>query len=668
MTNLYRILHIAFFILLIISAFSYVDFALTGLLLVVAVVISGNSIFSRNYLQGYSFTKLMLAYLSWLLFVALMSVIPSASAMNLAILVGLPVLYLVCSNISNFSDYWKILRIFFFVMGVGLGIWAIWQVNYHVGYGWAVGPLIDRNAFAALMNLLWFPAAYLFLSKSHSSKHWISILMGGGLFIISTALFATASRGGILIWMLLLPVFLWAGYQYGKSKLIITSILSIALAAYLSSSLILHSNVADRNFQILSPASNNQLSKDASSNARLLIWQSTIKMALDKPFYGTGWGTFGSIYPAYRLQTENTTSGFYAHNDYLQYAAEGGLPGFILLLALLVCLILQLKRTKKFVFEDSGFESASLLLAVLAIFLHAVVNFIFYFAFFNIIAGIYLARISQLSGVTYKINLYKFAEVRTSVKLTLASTIIFLISAPFALHFVSKTCLTGSQPGLRVINTFFPKVNGLNLANFITAVYSSEPLAQEYMMQASEYYLKNDHILNNLNVNQQLDLINEAIRRFELVRSQTSNDPNIGVREVKVLIEHHASFIGDSAYKKASQILMENLKSNPYHAKSMIMLAQLQVATGHKDDALNTLQLADQHILTIRDQLLIAVETLRQLAAPQVITELDEIEVKILRMVRSDSETGHPLILPPDFYQNIDERLMAIANKISSSK
>ena len=141
----------------------------------------------------------------------------------------------------------------------------------------------------------------------------------------------------------------------------------------------------------------------------------------------------------------------------------------------------------------------------------------------------------------------------------------------------------------------------------------------------------------------------------------------MGVREAKMLVTYHELLGGDAAYAKAQQILNDNLKTDPYHAKSMIMYSRLQVAQGNKVEAIKTLQIAQNHIITRRDQQLLVVETLRQMAAPKVIGELDDIE-KQLGLVRSDSETGKPLILPPNFSEDIDARLNAIATQIQQTQ
>jgi len=663
-TKLTTSIQLIFLIGLILSGFWYIGSALTGILLIIAVVVGCRAIFTRQIWQSYSLSKLILVYLAWLFVVAFSSTVPNTSMMSLAILAGLPVMYLVATNMPNSTEVWQNLRVILFITAVGLAMWAIWQVANKIGYGWAVGPLVDRNAFAALMNLLWFPAAYLFLSNKFSSSYKLSILLGGGLFIISTALFATASRGGIGAWLLLVPFLLWAGYRYSKSKQLIAITLSIAIAAYFCSALFLQSNVADRNFQMGSSTQAGQLSKDANLNARILIWQSTIKIALDYPLTGTGWGTFESYYPAYRSPLENTTSGVVAHNDYVQLASEGGIPALLLQLGIFLGLFLQLRKSLKRASEGAGFESTALLLGVLAVFIQAAVNFIFVFAFMNIIAGLYLARVGQLMDTPQIIKLPGFSQIRLSVKRLLSGFIILIVGAPFALHLIAETCLTDSQTGLKAINLVAPNITVYKVANFITTIRPQEGIAQQAMLQIAEQFLATSTNNNSTHKDDfRHELLIDTIKRFDVVRAWSANDPKLGVREVKMLIEHHDMLDNNVAYTKAQQILSDNLKADPYHAYSMIWYARLQVAQGHKTEALQTLQLAENHVRTQRDQQLIVVEALRQLAAPKVVTELDDIE-KQLGLVRSDSETGRPLILPPNFSENIDARLKAIAAQI----
>ncbi|BBP00168.1 hypothetical protein SFSGTM_08760 [Sulfuriferula nivalis] len=596
----------------------------------------------------------MLIYLAWLFIVTFSSDIPNPSMLTLAVLAGLPVIYITASNSPHLSSTWAPLRMMLFLGAIGLALWGLWQVIAKIGYGFPVGPLVDRNAFAALMNLLWFPATYLFLTNTNSRSK--AAIYGAGLFIINMALFATASRGGIVTWLLLLPVLLWAGWGYTKAKWWVAAIPLIAFGAYIASmNLGSDTNIANRSFA---------LSQDASTGARLLMWQSALHMLWAHPFTGTGWGTFTGIYPAFRSPLENTTAGVFAHNDYLQLGTEGGAITPILLLLILLGILWQLRRSVKLSITAAGLESTALLLGVLAIFIHAGLNFIFYFAFMNIIAGLYLARAAQLTETPRIITLPSLAQISKPVKRIMAGFIILLAATPFVLHLIAQACLTGSQPGLKVLQVVKPNINAYDIAKLITAIHPQEGIAQEVMLQITEAGLANSDGISMTGGNFQLELLNETLARFDQVRAQTANNPNIGVREVKILVANQSILPTGVAYAKAHSIITANLKADPYHANSYIALARLQVAEGHRADAINTLQQATHHILTRRDHQLLNVETLRQLAAPKIIPELDAIEKK-LHAVRSDSETGKPLILAPHFSEDIDAQLQAIANGLN---
>jgi tetratricopeptide (TPR) repeat protein len=74
----------------------------------------------------------------------------------------------------------------------------------------------------------------------------------------------------------------------------------------------------------------------ALSEYRLTAWRNSIEMIRDKPVQGFGLGNFKIIYPAYshwavvdRVLDKTHYLGK-AHNDYIQIAAELGIPGFLL--------------------------------------------------------------------------------------------------------------------------------------------------------------------------------------------------------------------------------------------------------------------------------------------------------------------------------------------------
>ena len=67
---------------------------------------------------------------------------------------------------------------------------------------------------------------------------------------------------------------------------------------------------------------------DTSSEMRIAFWESTIAMVMDHPFLGIGWGMYFMVYPEYDFYLQGAPVQIvHAHNMYLNYAAEIGIPG-----------------------------------------------------------------------------------------------------------------------------------------------------------------------------------------------------------------------------------------------------------------------------------------------------------------------------------------------------
>ena len=77
---------------------------------------------------------------------------------------------------------------------------------------------------------------------------------------------------------------------------------------------------------------------EASYLAREEIWKDTISPIQAHPFFGTGLGTFALRYTEHQT-TALTRLVDQAHNDYLQFAAELGLVGAVLLFGLILALL-----------------------------------------------------------------------------------------------------------------------------------------------------------------------------------------------------------------------------------------------------------------------------------------------------------------------------------------
>ena len=66
-------------------------------------------------------------------------------------------------------------------------------------------------------------------------------------------------------------------------------------------------------------------SKDPNLQARIVVWHYTLQMISDYPLLGSGPGTYATIFTRYQPPL-NTMRYHMAHNDYLHFVAETGLP------------------------------------------------------------------------------------------------------------------------------------------------------------------------------------------------------------------------------------------------------------------------------------------------------------------------------------------------------
>jgi len=74
-------------------------------------------------------------------------------------------------------------------------------------------------------------------------------------------------------------------------------------------------------------------SMEGSASGRIRIWRGAIAMIKDRPLFGHGPNTFMTVFQGYRSNAVSLPT--YAHNCYLQIAAETGLPSLACFLAFL---------------------------------------------------------------------------------------------------------------------------------------------------------------------------------------------------------------------------------------------------------------------------------------------------------------------------------------------
>ncbi len=140
------------------------------------------------------------------------------------------------------------------------------------------------------------------------------------------------------------------------------------------------------------------IAQHSSFTVRVEMARSSLAIYRDSSWYGSGLGTYKLYYPRYRSTLDTGTTGDLAHNDYVQFLQEGGplLLGSLLMLALIVSV-----RTAGTIRESwragptaDGLTQVGIGSALLALLLHAGMNFIFYVAPMALLFGVLLARLA----------------------------------------------------------------------------------------------------------------------------------------------------------------------------------------------------------------------------------------------------------------------------------
>lgn len=204
----------------------------------------------------------------------------------------------------------------------------------------------------AVVVTLWFYVQSLF--------SFIPAAIGcAALFPVTfvAALILTASKGGIITFMMVIGLYLlilcikkWS-FRIRTVVLLAVAVLTVGI-------------IVERT---MLPG------KIKSLEARVDYWKSAFSMIKEKPLFGYGLGTFGTVYPKYRIEGAEETQ--FAHNSYLQVWAETGLIGFISFIMIWgTALYVFVRKTRN---PGLSFPHTAAGLAVAAFAFHSLVDFDF---------------------------------------------------------------------------------------------------------------------------------------------------------------------------------------------------------------------------------------------------------------------------------------------------
>jgi O-antigen ligase len=230
-----------------------------------------------------------------------------------------------------------------------------------------LGPFVYKNQYAAFVEAV-LPLAIL--AAIRDRKRWVPYTLLAA--ILFGSVIASGSRTGsalCLAEVIAVPLFAFARRQIGGRTLARAVLGSLAAMALLT--LVVGWQVIWERLQEANPYA-----------LRWKLVQASVAMVRDRPWMGFGLGTWPAVYPAYALYDDGSFVN-QAHNDWLQWAVEGGVPFFAMMLAIAAWTIRPAARSLWGI-------------GLLAVFLHCLIDYpmqqrpalaAFFFALLGILAG-----------------------------------------------------------------------------------------------------------------------------------------------------------------------------------------------------------------------------------------------------------------------------------------
>jgi Tfp pilus assembly protein PilF/O-antigen ligase len=247
------------------------------------------------------------------------------------------------------------------------------------------GPYVYHNHFAGFVEMLTPVAIALFIRyrpQIHYGDSWrqrlanslaqlrfnTHLLLGFAGVLMAVSIFVSMSRGGMISFGLSCFILLVILGRYEKKKgamhlgLVLFAVIFFAIGWF-------GWDVIDQRFGVMFDQ------RGRFTELRPRIWQESFGIIKDFPVIGTGWGTFGNIFPTYK--TFMTTSfDYHAHNDYLETLSNGGISGLVLSGWFLGDVFLKIRKTLARRRDSYAvYLTWGSLAGILAILIHSVLDF-----------------------------------------------------------------------------------------------------------------------------------------------------------------------------------------------------------------------------------------------------------------------------------------------------
>ena len=219
-----------------------------------------------------------------------------------------------------------------------------------------IGPFGNFAKMATYLVLVIPVFMMRFWSDFRQHEHRKSSFYSLALAMAGLALlYLTRCRGPVVALVLSFGIFFI--YKRWFKTLGITIILCLAILAVLPRNVLIHQDAEK---------------KEQSIVERFELWKRALDVIKAKPWTGTGINTYNVAHERYDKEQNWRVRGYYAHNGYLQLAAEVGLPGiFFFLLFLFMLFKRSLRAVRQVRGSPEEYAQLGLLTGLLAFLIYA---------------------------------------------------------------------------------------------------------------------------------------------------------------------------------------------------------------------------------------------------------------------------------------------------------
>jgi len=294
------------------------------------------------------------------------SVLPYATGQELLKLISYAaVFYVIVSHYRTKARVHALVKTILYI-GICLALFAVVQkmtwngrifwfypVEEYLRSGAGIwGPYINRNHFAGYMEMAIPLALGLLIYAAPNANTLPGVSFGRkvarfmasknlvrfsviflSVLIMSASLFMTLSRGGIAGFGISFFFFVWITRRRRslRSRALLLGLLAVVIAVVI---VFAAWDQLEGRFE--------ELEKE-SHISRLIVWNDSLGMVKDYPFFGSGLGTFENTYMRY--QSRYPLALFdHAHNDYVELLTDTGIAGFVSVMSLAIIFFISVYR------------------------------------------------------------------------------------------------------------------------------------------------------------------------------------------------------------------------------------------------------------------------------------------------------------------------------------